>query len=292
MNGEFRALDLAHSRDIALIRTCGGPTEASKSCCANPWRNNPRRSTRGESRTRRAANLRPYRGPRRGRRDEHARLADKSEACLPQCAATPSPSGRWSRSSMSNGRFGRRVVEMTVLAGPVLSAVTIIVPGMPIGLTLVDVPLLSAGVSTAALTTEASPRRIAPRRMRSRRLPRAWEHAREEASAAASAGRRRMTPPRGLWSIRVCRRPRPCRPSERLRAAMRRPSRRPRTARTTPTRRGWAGRPGEAVIADVDAIDHEGDAGQHGRRRGQRGSARERATAIPIRTAVRPKAIR
>ena len=58
----------------------------------------------------------------------------------------------------STGRFGPRVVEIAVAVGAALLAVTIIVPGIPLGLTLVGVLLLLAGFSAAGLLTRGARR--------------------------------------------------------------------------------------------------------------------------------------
>jgi patatin-related protein len=50
-------------------------------------------------------------------------------------------------------RFGARAVEIALAAGGVLLAITILVPGIPLGLTLLGVVLLLAGLTTAALRT-------------------------------------------------------------------------------------------------------------------------------------------
>jgi patatin-related protein len=52
-----------------------------------------------------------------------------------------------------DSRFGTRVVEIALAVGGVLLAITILVPGIPLGLTLLGVVLLLAGLTTAALLT-------------------------------------------------------------------------------------------------------------------------------------------
>jgi hypothetical protein len=52
--------------------------------------------------------------------------------------------------------IGTRVVELAVAAGGVLLAVTIFVPGVPVGLTLAGVLLLLAGASASALLTRGA----------------------------------------------------------------------------------------------------------------------------------------
>jgi hypothetical protein len=56
-------------------------------------------------------------------------------------------------------RFGTRAVEIALAAGGALLAVTILVPGVPLGLTLFGVLLLLAGLTTAALRTSPSAKR-------------------------------------------------------------------------------------------------------------------------------------
>jgi patatin-related protein len=53
----------------------------------------------------------------------------------------------------SHVRFGTRVVELALAAGGVLLAVTVLVPAVPLGLTLAGVLLLLAGLTAAALRT-------------------------------------------------------------------------------------------------------------------------------------------
>ncbi|WP_067500088.1 hypothetical protein [Actinoplanes sp. TFC3] len=55
--------------------------------------------------------------------------------------------------AMSLGSFGRSAVEATVGAGAALLALAIVVPGVPLAVTLTGVLLLLAGVSAAALRT-------------------------------------------------------------------------------------------------------------------------------------------
>jgi hypothetical protein len=52
-----------------------------------------------------------------------------------------------------DSRFGTRAVEIALAAGGVLLAITILVPGIPLGLTLLGAVLLLAGLTTAALLT-------------------------------------------------------------------------------------------------------------------------------------------
>jgi patatin-related protein len=61
------------------------------------------------------------------------------------------------------GRFGTRAVEIALAAGGVLLAVTILVPGIPLGLTLFGVLLLLAGLTAAALQTPPGSRAVGRR---------------------------------------------------------------------------------------------------------------------------------